>query len=84
MREEKKQNIPGGSLGPRKLLWVESCHGIRLKGHTLGLDASHWVLNENGKSLWNLLLVEYGAFCRFCCRPMPAAAVEYKCRIEGP
>jgi hypothetical protein len=48
------------------------------------LDASHWVLNENGKSLWNLLLVEYGAFCRFCCRPMPAAAVEYKCRIEGP
>ena len=52
-RAKKKINIPGGSLGPRKLLWVESCHGIRLKSHTQGC---HWVLDENGKSLWNLLL----------------------------
>jgi hypothetical protein len=54
---KKKTNIPGGSLARGKLLRVEPyCHGIRLKGHTLGLDASHWVLNGNGKSLWNLLL----------------------------
>jgi hypothetical protein len=36
-------NIPGSILGPGDLLWVVSCHGIRLKGHTgLSLDTSHW------------------------------------------
>lgn len=54
--EEKKANIPGGSLGPGKVLWVETCHVIRLKGHTLGLDTSHLVEKENGKRLWNPLL----------------------------
>jgi hypothetical protein len=37
----ENNNIPGGIHGPGNLLWVVSCHGIRLKGHT-GQSTSHW------------------------------------------
>jgi len=52
---EGNNNIPGGSLGPGVLLWVESCHGVQLKGpNGLSLDTSHlgnMVLEEIKKAI---------------------------------
>jgi len=74
----KEKNIPGGSLGgPRKFLWIESCHGIRLRVQTSWvLDTNHWEIlwnMDNGKNL--LWKVGFGVFAP----PVPAASVENWC-----
>lgn len=50
-KQKDKNNIPGGCLGPGKLLRVESCHGVLLRAHArLGLDTGHRKILRNKRN----------------------------------